>query len=162
MSGLQSSLFSPLGREYCLYFYYLAVFAFIAAGLALHCCLRSGALVGLTVAIVGFLALAVLQNLWRPLHMARFDTFGDARAGATILSVESQAKSLSAGIFAPLLGLAVNAMRSSDLFQTEHAMFIPVALAGLIVAAGVLAFRRHTPAGESPDGGPSPPAGQDV
>jgi len=29
MSGLQSSLFSPLGREYCLYFYYLAVFAFI-------------------------------------------------------------------------------------------------------------------------------------
>ncbi len=140
----------------------LAVFAFIAAGLAMHCCLRSADLVGLTVAIVGFLALAVLQNLWRPLHMARFDTFGDARAGATILSVESQAKSLSAAMFAPLLGLAVNAIKGSEFLQGEHAKFIPVALAGLIVAAGVLAFRRHTPADESSDGGSSPPPGQDV
>ena len=140
----------------------LIVFALITMGLAMHCCLQSAALVGLTVAIVGFLALAVLQNLWRPLHMARFDTFGDARAGATILSVESQAKSLSAAMFAPLLGRAVNAIRDSDFLRAEHAEFIPVALAGLIVAAGVLAFRRHTPAGESSDGGSSPPPGQDV
>jgi hypothetical protein len=140
----------------------LTVFALITMGLAMHCCLQSAALVGLTVAIVGFLALAVLQNLWRPLHMARFDTFGDARAGATILSVESQAKSLSAAMFAPLLGLGVNAIKGSEFLQGEHAKFIPVALAGLIVAAGVLAFRRHTPAGESSDGGSSPPPGQDV
>ena len=140
----------------------LIVFALIAVGLAMYCCFRWGDLVGLTVAIVGFLALAVLQNLWRPLHMARFDTFGDARAGATILSVESQAKSLSAAIFAPLLGLAVNAIRGSELLRGKHAKFIPVALAGLIFAAGVLAFRRHAPADESPDGGSSPPPGQAV
>jgi hypothetical protein len=29
MVHLQSSLFSPLDRNYCLYFYYLSVFAFI-------------------------------------------------------------------------------------------------------------------------------------
>jgi hypothetical protein len=29
MTDLRSSLFSPLDRNYCLYFYYLSVFAFI-------------------------------------------------------------------------------------------------------------------------------------
>ncbi len=30
MSNLAHQLFSPLGREYCLYFYYLTVLAFIS------------------------------------------------------------------------------------------------------------------------------------
>ena len=121
----------------------LIVFTVIAAGLTVDWYL-SGAAVsfGLAVAIAGFMALAVLQNLWRPMHMGRFDTVGDAKAGATILSVESQAKSLSAAIFAPLLGLAVNAIKNFSQVHSEHAKFIPVCLVGILFAAAMLTLRR--------------------
>ena len=134
----------------------LGVFFVIAAGLALDWYL-GGMFVffGLGVAIAGFMALAVLQNLWRPLHMGRFDTAGDEKAGATILSVESQAKSLSAAIIAPLLGLAVNAMKDSPHVHSEHAKFMPVALTGLLFAAVVLLLRRGSP--PRAGSGPAPP-----
>jgi len=134
----------------------LIVFALIAVGLALDWYL-GGAVVflGLTIAIAGFMALAVLQNLWRPLHLGRFNTAGDAKAGATILSVESQAKSLSAAIFAPVLGLVVNTLKNWAGVPTEHAKFIPVALAGVLFATAILLFRRHEEVRVGLDAGPA-------
>ena len=61
-------------------------------------------------AAAGFVALALLQNLWRPITITRVDNETDATMGATMLSIESQAKALGAMILAPLLGLAVDSL----------------------------------------------------
>ena len=138
----------------------LLIFALIAGGLLLDWRLAgAGGSLGLVVAITGFMALAVLQNLWRPMHIGRFDTHGKAQSGATLLSIESQAKSLSAAIFAPLLGLAVDAMRRGlyagrDEAACSAARFLPAALAGLAFAAAVLiVFRRPIPVPAGDTGG---------
>ena len=60
------------------------------------------------VAIAGFMALYVMQNLWRPILISRFDEYATETHGATVLSIESQAKSLSTILAAPLLGIAVD------------------------------------------------------
>ena len=54
--------------------------------------------------IVVFIALAMLQNVWRPLLMARFDAHTTSANSATILSVESQCKSGGAFLLAPVFG----------------------------------------------------------
>lgn len=59
-------------------------------------------------AIIVFIALEILQNLWRPVQVTRFDTYSDTSKGATILSIDSQAKSIFTMIAAPLLGFAVD------------------------------------------------------
>jgi MFS family permease len=59
-------------------------------------------------AILVFVTLEIVQNFWRPVQVTRFDTYADTRKGATILSIDSQAKSAFAMIAAPLLGFAVD------------------------------------------------------
>ncbi|MBD3308993.1 MFS transporter [candidate division KSB3 bacterium] len=60
------------------------------------------------VAILLFIGLEILQNFWRPVQVTRFDTYSDTTKGATILSIDSQAKSIFTMIAAPLLGFAVD------------------------------------------------------
>ncbi len=82
------------------------------------------------VMIFGFVLLYVAQNLWRPLLISRFDAHSDETAGATILSIESQAKSLSTMLMAPLLGFFI------DLVQA-HGMgcnFWPIGMLGLLIS----------------------------
>lgn len=55
-----------------------------------------------------FVALAMLQNIWRPVLMARFDAHTTSANSATILSVESQCKSAGAFLLAPLFGFCVD------------------------------------------------------
>ncbi len=122
----------------------LAVFAAIAGGLGLDWCVgTTGALIGPAVAIGGFVALAVVQNFWRPIQIGRFSAAGDPADGATVLSIESQAKSISAAVLAPLLGLAVDWFGSFGRPCSKGASFIPVALAGLGITAAVLVFCRQ-------------------
>ncbi len=91
-----------------------------------------------TPAIVAFLLLHVVQNLWRPVLIARFDAWGSERWGATVLSIENQAKSLATMVMAPALGLAVDRVSAGG----EEALW-PVGLLGLAVALGfVFATRR--------------------
>jgi len=59
-------------------------------------------------AIVVFVLLELLQNLWRPMQVSRFDHVSPGNRRATVLSIESQAKSLSAMIYAPILGFLVD------------------------------------------------------
>ncbi len=59
-------------------------------------------------AILLFVILGILQNFWRPVQITRFDTYSDTSKGATILSIESQAKSIFTMLVAPLLGFAVD------------------------------------------------------
>jgi MFS family permease len=80
--------------------------------------------------IVIFVGLSVLQNFWRPLLVGRINTHSDPGQGATILSIESQSKSLATMFLAPFLGWAVD--------RTADGNFWPVAAVGLFLASAVL------------------------
>ena len=84
--------------------------------------------------IAAFVALYVLQNLWRPVLVSRIDRFSKPEQGATVLSMESQGRRLATVIIAPLLGLAVDAAAA----QGELARFWPVGAVGGLVALGFL------------------------
>ena len=60
------------------------------------------------VVVFGFIALALIQNFWRPILISRFDAFASETKGATVLSIESQAKSVATMIIAPIFGVAVD------------------------------------------------------
>ena len=90
--------------------------------------------------ITGFAILYVLQNIWRPVLISRFDAHSDEAKGATVLSIESQAKSLSTMIIAPVLGLSIDVMRDYSIGVSE---FWPVALLGIIIAVGFFITARQ-------------------
>ncbi len=82
-----------------------------------------------------FVMLAVLQNLWRPAMIGRIAGHTDKATMATVLSLESQAKSLWAFILAPVLGFIVDRM-------AEDLRFMPVAVLGLVVTTAALVLTR--------------------
>jgi len=87
------------------------------------------------VAIAGFVVLYVMQNLWRPILISRFDEYATETRGATVLSIESQAKSVSTILAAPILGIAVD-------FVNRHGFggeFWPVGALGALIALIILA-----------------------
>jgi MFS family permease len=83
--------------------------------------------------ITGFVALYVMQNLWRPVLISRFDAHSDEAKGATVLSIESQAKGLSTMIIAPALGLAIDFVRNNGIGASE---FWPMGVLGVVIALG--------------------------
>ncbi|HBE72347.1 MAG TPA: hypothetical protein DDW52_29785 [Planctomycetaceae bacterium] len=84
-------------------------------------------LVGLqSIVVLIFVALAVLQNLWRPVLITRIDRYSKSGKSATILSLESQAQRLVTLVLGPLLGLLVDVARVDGVPGT----FWPLALAG--------------------------------
>ena len=78
--------------------------------------------------IACFVALAIMQNFWRPVLISRVNAHSTPEMGATVLSIESQAKSLATMLLAPILGWAV------DLAEA----FWPVAVAGVLIATGLI------------------------
>ncbi|MHC4887521.1 MAG: MFS transporter [Planctomycetota bacterium] len=72
-------------------------------------------------AVIAFVLLVVIQNAWRPIYMGCLDEESDDRMGATLLSIDSQAKSLYIMVAAPLLGMAV-----------DHHGLWPVAVLGAV------------------------------
>lgn len=80
--------------------------------------------------IAGFLVLFVLQNLWRPVLISRFDAHSSEAQGATVLSIESQAKSISTMLVAPVLGLAVDQVAARGI----GGEFWPVGALGAAIA----------------------------
>ncbi len=61
-----------------------------------------------SLAIAMFVVLAVLQNLWLPIYLARIDDASDRESGATVLSIDTQLRSLLVAVVAPLLGWAAD------------------------------------------------------
>ena len=86
-----------------------------------------------TVMILGFVTLYILQNIWRPVLISRFNANTDKCQGATVLSIESQAKSVSTMLIAPLLGLAIDLARQHAIGSSE---FWPVGILGLGIGLG--------------------------
>lgn len=84
-----------------------------------------------SVVIAGFVALAVLQNFWRPVLISRIDAHSTPEAGATILSVETQAKSILAMVLAPLIGLCVDAFGLVGVGVVATLLTLPFALTSL-------------------------------
>ena len=80
--------------------------------------------------IAGFVCLFVFQNFWRPILISRFDTYCDENQGATVLSVESQAKSLATMFLAPVLGGLVDMVKQHEL----GGEFWPIGVIGAVVA----------------------------
>ena len=85
-------------------------------------------------AVMGFIALALIQNLWRPVLISRFDAYATEAKGATVLSIESQAKSVSTMVVAPVLGVAVDFV----LRQGTGEDFWPVAAIAAIITLVIL------------------------
>ena len=88
-------------------------------------------------AILLFVGLSVLQNFWRPLLVGRVNSHSDPGQGATVLSIESQSKSLATMLLAPFLGWTVDRLAGGS--------FWPVAATGLALASLALLTGRARP-----------------
>jgi len=89
--------------------------------------------------IAGFVGLYVIQNIWRPVLISRFDAHSDEAKGATVLSIESQAKSSATMIIAPVLGLAIDLARDHGVGASE---FWPMGVLGAVIAIGFFLTAR--------------------
>jgi hypothetical protein len=81
--------------------------------------------------------LYIVQNFWRPVLVSRIDRESTESHRATVLSIESQAKSIVTMIAAPLLGLAVDLVKERDFggaFWPVGALGAAVALVFLVTA----------------------------
>jgi MFS family permease len=83
-------------------------------------------------AIVGFIALTALQDFWRPVLLSRINVSSSPEMGATILSIESQAKSFATMLLAPLLGFVIDRIDG----------FWPIGVLGVIIAVAIGGVRR--------------------
>lgn len=86
-----------------------------------------------------FVALAILQNFWRPGLISRFNDQSTPEISATILSIEAQSKSLATIVLAPLLGLLVDLVGN----------FSPVGIVGACIAIAIL-FVYHSELEQNP------------
>ncbi|MCC9601297.1 MFS transporter [Stieleria sp. JC731] len=91
------------------------------------------------VSVLAFIALAILQNIWRPVLVSRIADQVDQSNMATVLSVESQAKSLGIALLAPVIGYFID--RAPEDYQ-----FSVIAIVGIVVSAIAIACtskKRH-------------------
>ncbi len=83
-------------------------------------------------AITLFVLCAVLLNVWLPIFLERLDEVTEREVGATLLSVDSQARSVYVMLLAPVLGWAVDAWG-----------LWPVGAVGALAAGVVLSIHRQ-------------------
>jgi hypothetical protein len=97
-------------------------------------------------AAICFIGAGALQNIFRPAQISRFDSCSSLDMRATILSVESQAKSVAAAIISPIVGYAVD--RLSALDTAADLLFWPASLMGVLACLIVLLIPGITAKGE--------------
>ncbi|MEM7791493.1 MAG: hypothetical protein AAF546_08845, partial [Verrucomicrobiota bacterium] len=89
----------------------------------------SGVISGqLLIGIIGFLLVTVLQNLWRPVLVSRVSEQSDDQLLATVLSTESQSRTLFMALAAPFIGYTVDQISGTGL------ELLPIAIFGLTVS----------------------------
>ena len=87
--------------------------------------------------ITGFIVYYILQNIWRPILVSQYDSHTQSHEQATILSIESQAKSTGVFLFAPVAGYI------ADTFDIATAL---AAMSLVLVILGVYSrFLRKAP-----------------
>ncbi len=82
-------------------------------------------------AILGFVLLTSVQNVWRPTLTARYYCHAETGSAATTLSVESQARGLAAAAILPVLGVAVDRLSGGAKPVPAESLW-PVAAAGVL------------------------------
>ncbi len=92
--------------------------------------------------IVIFFLLYLMQSLWRPLIISRFDSYSPDTHGTSVLSVESQAQTFAKMVFAPLIGLAVDLLSKNGDGTKDN--FWPIAAVGIAISA-YMAFTSSKP-----------------
>ena len=92
----------------------------------------------LWVVVVMFVVMNVLQNIWRPILISRIDELTEARSGATILSIESQAQRIATLVVAPLVGWWIDWVTADGASQ----QFWPIGLVGGLAALVMLSTGR--------------------
>lgn len=55
-------------------------------------------------AIVSYIVYYMIQNLWRPILVAQYDDYAESSEQATVLSIESQTKTIGISVIAPCAG----------------------------------------------------------
>jgi len=107
-----------------------AIWALTAAEyFALGFCLWRGWLVA---ALALFVLVFVTHNVWRPIFQGRIQAHADNQVMATVLSIESQSRTLAAIVIAPVVGYAVDRLG-----------LWPVGLVGALLAVAGLMVCRH-------------------
>ncbi len=93
-----------------------------------------GVFTGMTwLTLLVLVAILIKQNLWKPILVCRCSEVCEDKHMATVLSIQSQAKSVLLAIVAPLLGWAV------DSFHGEGAYaLLPIWCFGLLLAGGIM------------------------
>ena len=89
--------------------------------------------------ILCFVFLYMLQNVWRPVLISRIDEHSTEENGATILSIESQAKSLGTMVLAPLIGFVVDLAGGAT---AGISAFWPISIIGIVIAASFFVSGR--------------------
>ncbi len=88
--------------------------------------------------VAAFVLLNVLQSVWRPILISRFDDCSVAQSGATILSIESQSQRLATLLVAPVVGCAIDHVGQHP--GTGH--YWPIAVVGFAAALAILATTK--------------------
>jgi MFS family permease len=77
------------------------------------------------IAIISYILYYLIQNLWRPILVAQYDDHAESSEQATILSIESQTKTLGITIIAPVAGyMADNYGIESSLFMLSFILLL--------------------------------------
>lgn len=101
------------------------------AAAAAFCAVLASTLTSTTVvALVGLSMLFVLEAVWRPIVIGRIDAHAPETQGATILSVESQVRSVATMALAPAIGAAVDWAAAAG-----QSPWWPVAAVGMLLTA---------------------------
>lgn len=100
----------------------------------------SGGLGWIAVLIPALVCLHVLNNVWRPILVSRFDLLASADEGATVMSIESQAQRAATFLLAPSVGWAIDQVRIRD----WGGEYWPIGLIGAAIAIGMYFWRPAT------------------
>ena len=100
---------------------------FLGLGISLYLQINS-------LSIIAFILAAVSQNFWRPILVSRCATLAKPEETATMLSIESQAKTIFTAIMAPIIGWSIDYAG----LTAANLRFMPLALLGVLIPALML------------------------
>jgi len=90
------------------------------------------------IAIIAYIIYYIIQNLWRPILVAQYDDVAESSEQATILSIESQTKTVGITVIAPVAGYL------ADNYGIEASLML---MAGIMLLLWVYSVKRVTRAG---------------
>ena len=92
------------------------------------------------IALMVFMLMTLCLNLWRPIHISRFDTVVEESRSTTVLSIEAQAKAICTALLAPGVGALMDHSVHLNSGGTSMVTMWPILLLGMPV---LLLFLRQ-------------------